>query len=668
MIRGRLRALAVAGAALACAAGLLVSVPASAAVPTPPVPPNLPEQVEPLAGYQGQAICDLSARPGTQAFIDLIRATYGEDEDVWAPRDCAQGGRSEHKEGRAIDWMLDVTKPSEAARAAKFLTWLLATDEAGNAFAMARRLGVMYVGWNNCIWESYTALAGSTNTPGCRKQAGWSALYNYAVGAPCSQTPQPQYSTAPCHRDHIHISLSWDGAAGLTSFWGADPEPVPFCPRWTNTSATPRVTVRGLDYRPVEPTRVFDSAQGIDGSLDPCRLSQLPAPALAQATDGSRREYLPGQVGPAVFVPVIGVGEVPNADIRAAMVRIRAVGPNAPTSVFAWPSGGSIPAHPVLTTRLRATASADTVVAVASDGTIALAVDSGSSVVTVDVLGYFVRPASSTADGPSGPLTAQAPTLAYTTRGSAGGALGPRETRLVTIAGHGGLPSADAPTPMGAAWLTVTTAASRTSGAVRIAPRIDAPGAQSVPVRRLEPVTSALVTTVDDRGRIAITNTTARPLHVDIVASGWSARGAAAGEILKPVLPVPVLDTATGLGVVPDAVPTSNGMRVRGVGGVPRTATSVAVQVSLTAGAGPAIVRMWPGGSVASVPPTLSAPAGALRTGLVILPLSEAGGLRWLLSDRAGRELTDAAVSVRVVGHFTRPTTVPAASAIVAAS
>ena len=76
--------------------------------------------------------------------------------------------------------------------------FLLATDKWGNKFANARRMGLMYMIWNNKMWGS------------------WSGKWEEYNG--CFSTPQPSMDTA-CHRDHMHFSLSWNGAIGRTSFW-----------------------------------------------------------------------------------------------------------------------------------------------------------------------------------------------------------------------------------------------------------------------------------------------------------------------------------------------------------------------------------------------------------------------------------------------------------------
>ena len=54
--------------------------------------------------------------------------------------------------------------------------------------------------WNNRLWGSYAA------------SSGWRPY------STCAAHPEKSSDTT-CHRDHIHISLSWAGAAGRTSFW-----------------------------------------------------------------------------------------------------------------------------------------------------------------------------------------------------------------------------------------------------------------------------------------------------------------------------------------------------------------------------------------------------------------------------------------------------------------
>lgn len=145
--------------------------------------------VEPYAEHDGQESCRPEEQPGVQAFRDLVLAAYPGTEDGGIVRDCAVGGRSEHKEGRAWDWMLDANDAEDAAAAAEVLEWLLAPDGEGEPHAVARRLGVMYVIWDGRIWKS--------SQPG--------AWQDYRGVSP--------------HEDHVHITFGHDGAAGTTSFW-----------------------------------------------------------------------------------------------------------------------------------------------------------------------------------------------------------------------------------------------------------------------------------------------------------------------------------------------------------------------------------------------------------------------------------------------------------------
>ncbi|WP_245949916.1 hypothetical protein [Saccharothrix carnea] len=158
--------------------------PASAA----PVTPDFGPSIDAYAAYDGQDTCEATARPGVIDVRDLLNATYG-THTSGISRSC-NGTVSEHHEGRALDYHFNYYDAADRAKAEDFLTWVLATDQYGNGHAMARRLGVMYIIWNNRIWESY------------RAGAGW----------------QPYHGDSP-HTDHIHLSFSWDGALKRTSWW-----------------------------------------------------------------------------------------------------------------------------------------------------------------------------------------------------------------------------------------------------------------------------------------------------------------------------------------------------------------------------------------------------------------------------------------------------------------
>jgi hypothetical protein len=156
-----------------------------------PVTPAFGPTIDGYASYDPQTACEPSPKPGVLDFRDLLNMTYG-NHTAFIDRSCDDPAVSEHKEGRALDYMLDVNNATENAIANDILNWLLATDQYGNRHAMARRLGIMYIIRNRQIWASY------------RASEGW----------------RPYDGSNP-HTDHIHFSFSWAGALRNTTWWTA---------------------------------------------------------------------------------------------------------------------------------------------------------------------------------------------------------------------------------------------------------------------------------------------------------------------------------------------------------------------------------------------------------------------------------------------------------------
>ena len=198
MARGSYRSTvrSVLATALALLTVGLLAVPASAALPVRDFGPL----IEGLSGYQPQTTCDPVSKPGVAAFRSMVLAAYPNTGDSGITRSCDIGGTSEHKEGRAWDWTASVNNPGQVAAVNEVLNWLFATDQYGNKYAMARRLGVMYVIWNKKIWGAYSA------------DSGWRCYY----GCPGDSS---SYNRDP-HTSHVHISFDWDGAIQHTTYWG----------------------------------------------------------------------------------------------------------------------------------------------------------------------------------------------------------------------------------------------------------------------------------------------------------------------------------------------------------------------------------------------------------------------------------------------------------------
>jgi hypothetical protein len=181
----------IAGAAAALAAGSLAVVvvlntgPALAA----PATPDFGPAIDNYAVYQPQTTCSSTIQPGVGDFRDLLNATYGR-RDISTVRPCGSERQSEHMDGRALDFGLNVSNPTERAYADEILGWLHATDRHGNRHALARRFGIMYIIWNDRIWSAH------------RQSEGWR-----------------DYTGQNPHTDHIHVSFGWPGALRQTTWW-----------------------------------------------------------------------------------------------------------------------------------------------------------------------------------------------------------------------------------------------------------------------------------------------------------------------------------------------------------------------------------------------------------------------------------------------------------------
>lgn len=179
--------------------------PAPAALPGLAGGQALVGELDSAPRYVPQTSCDPGEKRGVTAFKRAVLAQYPSGKDWGSSRNCTDDGTSEHLEGRAWDWNVNVKNPTQFAHAAQLLTWLTMNDGYE-----ARRLGIMYIGYNGRIWASY------------RVAEGWRKLNN--------SNP---------HTDHVHFSFSWNGALAKTSFWTgtAAAEDYGPCPVYANQPA-----------------------------------------------------------------------------------------------------------------------------------------------------------------------------------------------------------------------------------------------------------------------------------------------------------------------------------------------------------------------------------------------------------------------------------------------
>jgi len=158
--------------------------------------------LEDYAGYQPQSTCRQTPKAGILLLADWLTARGGGYGPISRP--CSDSGTSEHKESRAFDWLLDARSDADKALAAALLEEIFAPDDTGAPHALARRMGIMYVIWNDHMYASYDGFVAKRYlSSSCRSKRT------------CSPTLR--------HRDHMHISLTRQGAKGTTSWYLAQP-------------------------------------------------------------------------------------------------------------------------------------------------------------------------------------------------------------------------------------------------------------------------------------------------------------------------------------------------------------------------------------------------------------------------------------------------------------
>jgi hypothetical protein len=155
--------------------------------------------IEDYASYDPQRTCHPEAKRGTDHLAHWVVRRYG-GAFGGTSRSCERRATSEHQNGRAFDWTLDARRKADRRKAKAFLGRILATDRWGNTDAWARRMGVMYVIWNDQMypaWERFAPEPYLSSSCDTRRD--------------CSPTLR--------HRDHLHVSLSRRGARGVTSWY-----------------------------------------------------------------------------------------------------------------------------------------------------------------------------------------------------------------------------------------------------------------------------------------------------------------------------------------------------------------------------------------------------------------------------------------------------------------
>jgi hypothetical protein len=545
-----------------------------------------------LAHYEAGDTCDPVDKPGALRLAALIRQTYGSDQVIGISRasDCS-ALPSEHAEGRAVDWMLNASNAHDFATAKTFLHWLLAKDADGNPYAMARRLGVMYIIWNKRMWRAYDP------------SRGWA----------------PYTGSVP-HTDHIHISLSLDGASGRTSFWTDHTLADPCVNAPVSGSATP--SAQPALYVPVDPTRVLVTNSGHGTATGgPCRLW-----ASADRVDAT----------------VTGVAGLAPDGVEAVALSVTAGPSNSKAILSAGPTG--VPGAKVrrLTLAAGPAATSLTVVPVGADGRVSFWTSRGATDLSVSVVGYYVA--------------ATTPGLKRATAGTAGELHRVHDHTLLDAApldGHA-TTTLDIPAETGipatatAAVVTLTAGSLDTGGTVSVLTHggalRSAPGVVVGPGQRH--TVTAMVPLAPD-GTIDVVNRsrTTKQVSVHLVAYYRPAAGAG-GLQYRWRAPKQVIATARGLGFTGIA----KGSQTLDLSSwLDPAVRCVVLQVTVTGGRRASSLGFYDPDAANPKSPAISVGRHETLTTTVIAPVSAAGQLSvW---DSHGR----VRMTASVVGTFRTP-------------
>ena len=328
---------------------LAVVLPATSAhaVTVAPTTRTFGAVIDVPATWERESSCSPTEKKGPRKLRKLLVATYGlVSSNILRP--CS-GADSGHEEGRALDWMVSVRDPAQKEMGDSFLSWLQAPDEFGNPSAMARRLGVSYVIWNNAMWRPATGAW--TEYSGCT-----------------APTKRFKRFDTTCHRNHVHVSFSWDGALGRTSFYTG----YVACPAPSYNPWVPAILPPASDVVPVEPVRVLGTRRGIGLPAGPCR-----------AHPDVRLD-----------IPVLGLGGVPATGVSSVTLRAAVAKPDAPAQLRVWTAGTALPFDPVVTAETGTDTWATVTVPVGPDGLVSLQLTGGMGHLVVDATGYTVGAAA----------------------------------------------------------------------------------------------------------------------------------------------------------------------------------------------------------------------------------------------------------------------------------
>jgi len=362
--------------------------------------------------------------------------------------------------------------------------------------------------------------------------------------------------------------------------------------------------VTAVPAAPTTPVQVVAASRLIDtrssGSSSPGRPAVTPDNPLA--------------------VKVLGVAGVPDSGVSAVVVNVTATRPIGDGFVTVWPCGTRRPEVSNLNITAGRSAANLVLAAPGRDGTVCVHGSTGVDVL-VDVIGWLPT---------GGAYRSTTPRRLVDTRATT--RVTPLSPLVVEVTGRAGV--SDAATAV-AVNVTVTGPASE--GFVTVWPCEAArPEASNVNFVAGQTIPNAVIAPLGAGGALCLYSSTPTDVIVDV--TGWFAPEAG----FTPITPRRFVDTRAASTL---KTGVEFAMDIAGRPGVPTSAATVAVNVTVTQPTAAGFVTVWPCGSSRPATSTVNFAAGQTVANAVIAPLGTGGRLCAMAS-------TDTHLLVDVTGWF----------------
>lgn len=339
----------------------------------------------------------------------------------------------------------------------------------------------------------------------------------------------------------------------------------------------------------------------------------------------SRDTGLPVGPGQTVAIRLTGRSDVTvPATATAVQLNVTAGWATAASHFTVWPAGQPRPEASSLNFAQGQVVAATTTVKLGTDGAVDVYNNSGSTVLVVDLQGYYADPNAAGAAPGGSYLHVITPARLLDTRTDTGGhhaRLGPGSVTTVKLAG-----AADSPVPDGATAVVVNlTATGATDGTYLTAwpSGLAKPHVSNINVAAGETRSNLAVVPLGADGALQLFNP-AGSIDVVLDVQGWFGT-AVAGEVAG-VTPYRVLDTRTAAGgAAPLAEQQLRSVAVLGAGGVPADASAVLVTLTAVAPSKDTWLRAWADGTAAPYVSNVNLSAGDTVPNLAVVPVGADG-------------------------------------------